>query len=52
MDYWANLVRPGTIANAAVCNICITSEHLSAIMHQAATANYLQDTFSIFSAAG
>jgi len=29
-----------------------TSEHLSAIMRQAATANYLQDTFSIFSAAG
>jgi len=40
------------LANAAVCNICITSEHLSPIMHQAATANYLQDTFSIFSAAG
>ena len=25
-DYWANLVRAGTLANAAVCNICITSE--------------------------
>ena len=24
-DYWANLVRAGTLANAAVCNICITS---------------------------
>src|SRR6266851_682754 len=27
-DYWANLVRAGTLANAAVRNICITSELL------------------------
>jgi len=39
------------LANAAVCNTCITSEHISAIMHQAATANYLQGNFSMFSAA-
>jgi len=25
-DYGANLVRAGTLANAAVCYICITSE--------------------------
>src|SRR6266851_9450033 len=25
-DYWANLVRAGTLANAAICNICITCE--------------------------
>src|SRR6266480_8144194 len=25
-DYGANLVRAGTLANAAVCNICITSQ--------------------------
>ena len=24
-DYWANLVRAGSLASAAVCNICITS---------------------------
>jgi hypothetical protein len=24
-DYWANLVRAGNLANAAVCNICINS---------------------------
>jgi len=25
-DYWVSLVRAGTLAKAAVCNICITSD--------------------------